>query len=95
MHAPLQVKEESAAQQLVLGGSRRSMGSQGPLEGGHDFSGFLHRLGWAGVCVWLAIVGSSTLSCPSTAALSMSQLSCLYVYQLLGMSLRKMADIMA
>ena len=45
-----QVQQESAgAQQLLLGGSRRSMGSQGPVGGGHDVAGFLHRLGWAGV----------------------------------------------
>ena len=45
-----QVQQESAgAQQLLLGGSRRSMGTQGPSGGGHDVAGFLHSLGWAGV----------------------------------------------
>ncbi len=36
-------------QQLLLGGSRRSMGSQEDAAGGSVVSGFLHRLGWAGM----------------------------------------------
>ncbi|CAK0787343.1 hypothetical protein CVIRNUC_010562 [Coccomyxa viridis] len=53
--AAMAVQQESAgAQQLLLGGSRRSMGTQGPLGGGHDVAGFLHSLGWAGLLLWCA-----------------------------------------
>ncbi|CAL5222328.1 g4674 [Coccomyxa viridis] len=54
--AALAVREESAMtqQQLLLGGSRRSMGSQEDAAGGSVVSGFLHRLGWAGLLLWCA-----------------------------------------
>lgn len=46
-----QVREESAGaqQQLLLGGSRRSMGSQEDDGRGVGVVGILHRLGWAGM----------------------------------------------